>query len=128
MPDVSPSNPQMMLIPGSSFGMPFGPLDPPTLLIMRTASITWSAVLFRLFSATTRGSADSIPRARTLPSVHLDASVSSTCWDSSGWDAITAALALSTWRTSNPSDCSPSKRSSTVSGTGVGMGESGSDP
>ena len=117
-----------MLMPGSSLGSPFGPLSPPMRFIVLIASSTCSEVLFRLFSMTTRGSAVSIPRARTLPSVQQCASVSSTCSDSSWYDEITAALALSTCRTSNSSAFRPSKSSATASGFGRGTGESSSDP
>ena len=51
-----------------------------------------------------------------------------TASDSSGWEAITDALALSTWSTSKPRASSPSKRSSTLSGSGLGTGESQSEP
>ena len=81
---VSPSRPQIMLIPGSSLGIPLSPLSLPTSLIVLTASRTCSEVLFRLFSRTTLGSTDSIPSARTLPSVQFLAMLSSTLRDSSG--------------------------------------------
>jgi len=82
--DVSPSRPAMMLMPGSSLGMPLGPLSAPISLIMRTAAMTCSDVLLRLFSLTTIGSADSMPRATMFPSVQQSAMICRTSLDSSG--------------------------------------------
>ena len=85
-------------------------------------------MLLRLFSITTLGSADSIPSARTLPSVQQSARILRTSSDSSGYVDITAALALSTWMVSNPMSLRPSKSSLTTGGFGLGVPESSSDP
>ena len=125
---VSPSRPQMMLIPGRSLGIPLGPLSDPTLLMSLTASRTCSDVLLRLFSITTSGSADSIPSASTFPSVQLSAIILRISSDSSGYVEMTAGLALSTWIVSNPMAFRPSNSFLTAAGFGLGVSESSSDP
>lgn len=123
VPAVSPSRPQTMLIPGSTLGSPVSPLSPPMRFTVRTASSTCSAPLLRLFAAATAGSADSRPMARTFPEEQHSARIRMTSEASSGYEEITAGLALSTLRESKCRSLSPSKSSRTLAGSGLGHPE-----
>ena len=126
---VSPARPAMKLRPGKSSGIPSLRFAP-TSLTISTARKTASASPFRLFAATTSGSADSIPNAAISPAVCPATIAASASRAASSCRAMVPGLTLSmcSVRSDGAADRISVNRFLSASGLGVGNSPPPNDP